>query len=534
MAITIDHLAAYLRQYFAEKLPVGGDGGPGTVILVFDALGQPMPASEFMGSHATGVQDVLAHQRAAELADQLPAYNTLASGSYLARAGSKLSRLYESMIKGAVPAGTDPATLASFEAGKANALASLENSKLAIVSGTVAGGSTGTVPASGTLDHVFATGMSPVDWYGPGATSWQTYQLDAANAPPPPVTRTPWGPYVGTPPPDPAGAVVITDFSYQVAPDELLVLMVEQNPDGPSPCPVEIDQLDMTAEELLRNGAIVADPAGLDVAVHEGRGAPDGARPLGRARRTDRFVRDLGITAITGRRGTELDALAARAGVDVAELRAQPIEEVLTNDVLLRRLLPDDALAEVARLDDGPEVDRLADMVRAHAVLADAADPNLAPLPDWMDEVPSQNWMDDMTAPQVVAAATESVPSGAGAMHVSFQYCMVRFDRPWWDELFVGRRGWVVPGYQTGEISSGTITKATGHITLLTIGMLVVRKLEIRATWTDADRAALSRAVSLGPFSLAGSAFDAASGQILNEGMQAVGWLCQVPPVLPP
>ena len=116
MSVTIDDLAIYLRQFFAEKLPVGGAGGAGTVVLVFDGLGRPMPLVS-SSVPARLKFETCWHQRAAQLADQLPAANALTSGSYLARASSRLSRLYESILVSGSPY-HDEATLHSFDAGK--------------------------------------------------------------------------------------------------------------------------------------------------------------------------------------------------------------------------------------------------------------------------------------------------------------------------------------------------------------------------------------------------------------------------------
>jgi hypothetical protein len=140
---------------------------------------------------------------------------------------------------------------------------------------------------------------------------------------------------------------------------------------------------------------------------------------------------------------------------------------------------------------------------------------------------------DVFPAGQVVAKTTTQAANADG-FHVSFDYCLVRFTRPWWDDVFLTRSDWSLPGYRPGQVSSGSASRPAGAITLMTVGMLVVRNLAIRANWSDRDKRAMASSVSLGPFSIAGASFDSASGTVSHDGMQAIAWLCQVPQELPP
>lgn len=484
MSVTIDDLAADLRKFFASKLPAGGGDGPGSVLLVFDAFGRPLPASEFIGSGNPGIQNILAHQRAADLADQLPAGNALAGGAYLARSGSRLSRLYESIVAGGRPSAVDEETLSAFEAGKSRALGLLETNKLVVTSGTAAGGQPGTVPAVGTHDHYYATSMSPVDWYSPEATSWQTYKLDAANSPPPTPTQpsgTSSGTSSGTTPEAspamPLGPVVIPDFHYQVADDELVQLIVELNPSGPEPCPIEIS-------EVVPDRLVV-----IDEVPARGGVVPD----LVPRRFTNFTIPEERLSAVR----------RAAVVLDNAALEFQASNLISVSDTF-----------------------ELSDFSgRTRSTLIEAAVTGTE-----LFDVAAVNAVN----PELLAERTTSTTPAANDMHVSFEYCLVRFDRPWWDELFIGRRGWNLPGFVSGDLSTGSAANPTGLVTLITTGMLVIRKLMIKAAWTEQDAKAMRSSVSLGPFCLTGSVFDAAQGTITVDGMQAVAWLCQVPPILPP
>ena len=191
MAITIDDLAADLQQFFAQKFPPGSGEGPGSVQLIFDALGTPLDPVEFVGSGTNSAQDILAHQRAAQLADQLPAANMLSAGWYVAKSGSRLSRWYENILSGSTALSSNPDDLKAFEALKQAALHRFAENKLVLVSGAAVGGSAGTVDAVGVHDSYYATSMSPIDWFQASATCWETYKSSAHDNQPIPIDTPP-------------------------------------------------------------------------------------------------------------------------------------------------------------------------------------------------------------------------------------------------------------------------------------------------------------------------------------------------------
>jgi 2-oxoglutarate dehydrogenase E2 component (dihydrolipoamide succinyltransferase) len=133
-----------------------------------------------------------------------------------------------------------------------------------------------------------------------------------------------------------------------------------------------------------------------------------------------------------------------------------------------------------------------------------------------------------------VVDATVPTPVSSRGFAVRFDYCLVRLDRPWWDEIFLSRRDWRLPGYQPGEISNGSASGSGAPVSMVTIGMLVVRDLSITADWSDRDLAALPTSTSLGPFCIAAGGFDSATGTLTRKGLQVIAWLVQIPPVLPP
>jgi 2-oxoglutarate dehydrogenase E2 component (dihydrolipoamide succinyltransferase) len=131
-------------------------------------------------------------------------------------------------------------------------------------------------------------------------------------------------------------------------------------------------------------------------------------------------------------------------------------------------------------------------------------------------------------------AVVGAAPRPPEGFTVEFEYTVVSFGRPWWDEVFLAAGNWMVPGFRRGEIASGSVPQvAASAITVITTGMVVVRNLHITSHWDAGERDQLaSGALNLGPFSLTGADVD---GETLSRpGAQAMGWICQVPPVLPP
>lgn len=448
MSASIDDLASSLQDFFSRRFPLEGAGGPGSMVLVFDGLGTPLDPAEFVGSGTGAAQDLLSHQRAAALADQLPAGNALKDGWYLPRSGSRLSRWYEALVDGATSTATDDTDLTAFDMMRHDAARRMEENKLVVASGTAVGGDTGTVQAAGTHDNYYSTSMSPVDWFDPNAQCWTIYDVGAPGqtAPPPPQGR-------------PRNFFRAAAFTIR-KPDEEKI----------------------SANPLLSN------------ALREAVSASNVDQPV------------QAVAAPAFRRNLEM---AVRPNLNLTtELAATPAAAF---PFRVRR-------AAFARIDQMVDVAAATPVVEAQTISPAA----IAPVHMFID-------------PTLLISATTPVPVTSDSFHVSFRYCLVRFDRPWWDDVFLGSSNWRVPGYAGGTLSSGQMSAPADPLTLITAGMLVIRDLKIAATWSDDDLKGLSQGVSLGPFSLAGASIpQAKNGTLEREGMQAIAWLCQVPPPLPP
>ncbi|MDF5754235.1 hypothetical protein [Spongiactinospora sp. TRM90649] len=405
MAVTLDDLAADLQSFFADKFPQMGEGTPGSLFLVFDNLGTPLDPAEF----ATAP---FSHQRAAQLADQIPSAGGLARGWYIPSPGKRLSRWYEVMVEGGTAATSAEPGFSAFNMLRAESARSLEENKL------IAAAAPGGVEAPGTHDVYYATSMSPADWHAPDSTAWATYALSSQETPPAGAATTP---------------LTVPEWRLRVS----------------------------DAEQVRRVAAVDDFVGRARMTARPRRFKPP--RPS-RPGRSGRFV------------------MTAEGDMIPAELEGmETVEEV------------------------GDELTTTA--------------PQVVPPPP---------------EPEVVVQETSVAPVATEGFNVSFEYCMVRFERPWWDEVFLLNQGWGVPGHTPGAICGGTATDPKGAITLITAGMIVVRNLVITASWNEDDKAHLTQGISLGPFCVAGADFDVASGALRRPGTQAIAWLCLVPPVLPP
>jgi len=116
--------------------------------------------------------------------------------------------------------------------------------------------------------------------------------------------------------------------------------------------------------------------------------------------------------------------------------------------------------------------------------------------------------------------------------NLSFDYCLVDISRSWISGDFLSAAQWYLPNVQSGSLAGGTYENKAKLFAFLPAKLIVIKNLRISAQWSDEDRTYIQNAVSLGPFSLIEMQFQ--SNALTSPGMQIIGWLCQVMPVLPP
>jgi hypothetical protein len=134
--------------------------------------------------------------------------------------------------------------------------------------------------------------------------------------------------------------------------------------------------------------------------------------------------------------------------------------------------------------------------------------------------------LDKITLTNFIKDVAPTQPVSTNAVHLSFDYCLVRIDREWFSSIFLESRGWYLPGYKKGELSG-----EAGGLAVLPTAMLIVKNLRISANWSGDDLRSIQAATGFGPFNVDASADT--STDIGHEGIQIVGWLLQKLPPLP-
>lgn len=476
MAGTLQDLAAGLHRFFAEKVPGAAGDAPGDMLLVFDALGVPLDPREF-GATADGVPlDVFANQRAAELADQLPAANVLSGGSYLPRSGSRLSRWYDALVSSSAAVATTDPELGAFERRKANALESFEENKTLDVAMPGVG-----VGVVGEADHHYATSMSPRGWFLPDSQAWSTFTQSGGEDPP--VVEPP-GPL----------PIPIPEWELRV---------VEPEP------PPEVVRFIVNAEVLAERKIIAVDPPNT---------LPVGELAFQPGLRVGHEIQRLNLQEVLVQ---PVDVEAGEVEAGEAKVGEAKVGEVDVGEVV--------RLDQVAHLDEAVALRPFAG--RALAGRVPVADEGLATIAEVVHPELVTTFSAANLQTIIDASTTQTVQTQG--FSVSFDYTIVSFERPWWDEVFLNVPGWRAAGFSRGQLASGKASEpAAQFITLLTCGMVVVRNLRIQAAWDSTDLAAAGSATSLGPFCIAGAQWN--EQELRRPGLQVIAWICQIPSVLPP
>ena len=133
---------------------------------------------------------------------------------------------------------------------------------------------------------------------------------------------------------------------------------------------------------------------------------------------------------------------------------------------------------------------------------------------------------------QVIADSTPVAPTSS-SFTIELSCAVVSLTRDWLDTAWWSNPWWEVPGEQSGSWSAGDVSAAGQLIAAVPVAMVVVKDVNITATWSEQDSAQLATMPpALGPFALHSATF--ASGVLSIPGVQVVAWMCKVPPVLPP
>jgi hypothetical protein len=144
---------------------------------------------------------------------------------------------------------------------------------------------------------------------------------------------------------------------------------------------------------------------------------------------------------------------------------------------------------------------------------------------------PKINFVERATLQRTLLQHAPAKPVSSDKFSISFSYCMVKIQRPWYYEPFLFNKNWYIPSYKAGSFSTATADKNDGLFPAIPIALVVIKDLKITANWTDSDTQNAQNAMAFGPFSLAGSKFE--NNSLSCNGMQIIAWIFNVLPVLP-
>jgi 2-oxoglutarate dehydrogenase E2 component (dihydrolipoamide succinyltransferase) len=328
------------------------------------------------------------------------------------------------------------------------------------------------VAVVGEHDHHYATSMSPRGWFMPNSQTWSKYSQTGGDQDSPPEA----------PPP-----IRIPDFELRII-----------NPDPP---PEVVSFVTDASKLAIRNLVNVDPPLQLpEEEVNRFKTVPRvGESMVLKPRVTENLRPTFGAAGFN--RSLNLNALVNAGQSITLTPRGQNFRRPVITSPGLLDLRPQ-AGPDFPQLVDSPDLSRLRSMITSE------------------------------TLQKMIGATTPQEVKTEG-FTVTFDYTIVTFERPWWDEVFLAVPGWRVPGFTPGQLATGAVARtASQFITLITCGMVVIRNLEIRAAWEGSDLESAPSAASLGPFCIAGAEWNEQA--LRRPGLQAIAWLCQVPPVIPP
>lgn len=146
-----------------------------------------------------------------------------------------------------------------------------------------------------------------------------------------------------------------------------------------------------------------------------------------------------------------------------------------------------------------------------------------------------------ISSPVIQAARLEellkqSTQQTVASSHIkmSFKYCQVLIARDWISQAYLETKHWYVPSHQSGSFSTGTFSdNATEVFPVIPIALILIKDLQI-TSWDENETDVIERSLGFGPFSFIGRTVDRNTKTLTSSGMQVIGWISQVMPLLPP
>lgn len=131
------------------------------------------------------------------------------------------------------------------------------------------------------------------------------------------------------------------------------------------------------------------------------------------------------------------------------------------------------------------------------------------------------------------AGEADVAPVHSDQFSMTFDYCIVHLDRPWFNKsLFHYSKLWYCLALTEGYFSTGIKDETNeGKLNCIPSAMILVKDLRIKAAWTNEDKINAKQSFGLGVFNINNSKF--VNNELRIDGIQIVGWICEVLPKLP-
>lgn len=122
----------------------------------------------------------------------------------------------------------------------------------------------------------------------------------------------------------------------------------------------------------------------------------------------------------------------------------------------------------------------------------------------------------------------------ANNIEISFDYCLVNLKRDWFDKSLIYYASfWYSIGMQKNFFSNGAKDETNdGELKCISIAMILIKNLKIKAKWHINDIANAESSIGLGMFNILDHNISS-QNELINTGIQTVGWICEVLPSLP-
>ena len=226
-------------------------------------------------------------------------------------------------------------------------------------------------------------------------------------------------------------------------------------------------------------------------------------------------------------------ALAAPLANSASEIRSanSQLWRKKIDDVALQQLSPTKDTATNVPIANGasPLVAARAAGVPAVPSAGAATAPTFDLHDNFVAQMPKMELGEKLAVSQCLVNNAPTEAAVTNSLTISFDFCLVSISRPWYREAFIRNQSWYIPNTAKGSLT--TPSEARLNMTVLPVGVVAIRNLNIKANWSESDKDNAKNATAFGPFKVNSGILN---NTLSHDGLQIIGWLLQRMPELPP